>query len=303
MVSICELPPHTAAVQCCRKRGGPARPPAQRLSAPSARRHGLASLRRRGGGAHHPDLPMSLALETAIPAPHASTRHWSTSAVDPQHALAFWVDTICRSFMEIDIDTPERDRFRAQLDQMDFGPGTLYLVEAGEQIVRRTPARIAGSHEAFYFLMQLRQGQARFQQAGRECFIGPGDCVLVDCKQPYTLDCLPTTRTVALRFRQDWLANWLPSPERFAARPFRPDAGWSAALSVALANLETAPNQELALPAGVVAEQIAALFALAAGPDAQVSSSSEKLLRRLKQTIRDRCQEPDLSPGAVADLH
>lgn len=230
-------------------------------------------------------------------------RRWSTSAVDQQHALAFWVDTICQSFLEIDIDTPERDRFHAQLDQLDFGPAMLYVVEAGTQAVRRTPARIAHSNEAYYFLMQLREGQARFRQAGRECFISPGDCVLVDCKQPYALDCLPTTRTVAIRFRQDWLATWLPSAERFAARPFRPDAGWSAALSAALANLETAPDEELALPAGVVAEQIAALFALAAGPDAQISSASEKLLARLKQTIRDRCLEPDLSPGAVADMH
>jgi AraC-like DNA-binding protein len=233
----------------------------------------------------------------------SARRRWSTATVAPQHALAYWVETICHSFLEIDIDTPERDRFRAQLDQIEFGPAKLYVVEAGTQCVRRTPARIAHSDEAYYFLMQLRQGKAHFRQAGRECLIQPGDCVLVDCKQPYALDCLPTTRTVAIRFRQDWLNNWLPSPERFAARPFRPTAGWSTALSIALANLETAGDEELALPPGVVVEQIAALFALAAGPEAQVSSGSEKLLARLKQTIRDRCMEADLSPAAVAETN
>ena len=235
----------------------------------------------------------------------ASARQsWSTAAAEPGHALAYWVDTVCKSFLEIDIDTPERDHFRARLDQVEFGPAMLYVVEAGEQMVRRTQARIAhGGTDAYYFLMQLRRGQARFRQSGRECLLETGDCVLVDCHHPYALDCLPTTRTVALRFKQDWLDNWLPSAARLAAQPFRPHEGWNAALSHALANLENVPEEQLALPPGVVAEQIAALFALAAGPGAQVSTPSSKLLARLKQTIRDRCLEPDLSPGAVAELH
>ena len=234
----------------------------------------------------------------------ASARQsWSTATVEPRQALQYWVDTVCKSFLEIDIDTPERELFRARLDQLEFGPAKLYVIEAGTQTVRRTRARIAHSNEAFYILMELRRGQARFRQAGRECSLEPGDCVLVDGKQPYALDCLPTTRTVAIRFRQEWLDNWLPSADRFAAKPFRAGEGWSAALSLALANLESATEEQLALPPGVVAEQIAALFALAAGPTTQVSSASEKLLSRLRQTLRDRCLEPDLSPGAVADLH
>lgn len=233
----------------------------------------------------------------------SARQRWSTAAVDQRHALAFWVDTICHSFMAIDIDSPEREHFRAQLDQLEFGPAKLYVVEAETQKVRRTPARIAHSDGAYYFLMQLRSGQARFRQASRECLLQPGDCVLVDCNQPYALDCLPTTKTVALRFKQEWLNNWVPSAERLAARPFSPSAGWGAALSVALANLEAATEHPLALPAGVIAEQIAALFALAAGPDSQVSSPADKLLSRLKQSIRDRCLEPHLTPADIAEAH
>lgn len=233
----------------------------------------------------------------------AARRRWSTSAVDPRHALAFWVDTICHSFLEVDIDTPERDQFRAQLDQLEFGPAMLYIIEAGTQRVRRTPARLAHSDQDFYFLMQLRAGQARFRQHGRECTLERGDCVIVDCAHPYALDCLPTTRTVALRFKQDWLNNWVPSAERLAARPFSPSAGWGAALSAALATLETAPDEPMALPPGVVAEQIAALLALSAGPDTQVSRPSDKLLARLRQSIRDRCLEPQLSPADIAEMH
>jgi AraC-like DNA-binding protein len=230
-------------------------------------------------------------------------QRWSTADVESKHALAYWVDTICKSFLEIDIDSPQRNQFRARLEQSALGPATLNLIEADPQTVRRTPARIAHSRYAGYFLLQLRAGQLRFQQYGREACIEVGDCVLVDCNAPYRLECLQATRTVALRFPRDWLRNWIPTPESLAGRPFRSGSGWSTVLSAALANLDTDRDQELALPEGVVAEQIAALLALAAGPDARVSRGSEKLLNRVRRTIRDRCHEAGLTPAEVADAH
>ncbi len=241
-------------------------------------------------------------MMVAMPERPARQR-WSTADVDSRHALAYWVDTVCKSFLEIDIDSPNREHFHGRLDQSELGPATLYIVEADTQTVRRTPARIAHSRYAGYFLLQLRAGELRFQQHGRESFIATGDCVLVDCNAPYRLECLPATRTVAVRFSHDWLRNWIPAPESLAARPFRSGIGWSTALAAALANLDADRNEELALPAGAVAEQIAALLALAAGPDAHASTGSEKLLSRIRRTLRDRCHEPGLSPGAIADAH
>ena len=230
-------------------------------------------------------------------------QRWSTADVDSRHALAYWVDTICKSFLEIDIDSPARDQFRARLDQSELGPATLHLVEADPQIVSRTPQRIAHSRYAGYFLLQLRAGELRFQQYGRDSRIEVGDSVLIDCNAPYRLECLHTTRSVALRFPRDWLRNWIAAPESLAGRPLRSGTGWSTALCAALANLDTERDEELALPEGVVAEQIAALLALAAGPDAHVSKASEKLLNRIRRTIRDRCHEAGLTPAAIADAH
>jgi AraC-like DNA-binding protein len=231
-------------------------------------------------------------------------QRWSTTDVESRRALAYWVDTICKSFLEIDIDSPQRHQFRGRLEQSDLGPATLNLIEADSQIIRRTPARIAHSRYAGYFLMQLRAGQLRFQQYDRDTCIEAGDCVLVDCNAPYRLECAQTTRTVALRFPRDWLRNWIPAPESLAGRPLRAGSGgWSATLASALANLDTEREQELALPEGVVAEQIAALLALAAGPEAHVSRTSEKLLNRIRRTIRDRCHEAGLTPGEIAEAH
>jgi AraC family transcriptional regulator, positive regulator of tynA and feaB len=231
-------------------------------------------------------------------------QRWSTADVDSRHALAYWVETVCQSFLEIDIDSPERQHFHGRLDQSELGPATLYVVEADTQTVRRTPAKIARSrYAAGYFLLQLRAGRLRFQQQGRDSCIQTGDCLLVDCNAPYRLDCLPATRSVALRFSHDWLRNWIPAPESLAGLPLRSNSGWSGALCAALASLDTDTDEELALPPGTVAEQMAALLALAAGPDAQAPSGTEKLFTRIRRTIRDRCHEAGLSPAAVADDH
>jgi AraC-like DNA-binding protein len=230
-------------------------------------------------------------------------QHWSTTDVDSRHALAYWVDTICKSFLEIDIDSPSRNQFHARLDQSTLGPAALHVVEADPQIIRRTQAGIAHSRYAAYFLLQLRAGQLNLEQFGRHSRIEAGDCIVIDCNAPYRLECLGTTRSVALRFPRDWLRNWIPVPEDLAGRPLRCGSGWSTALSAALANLDSHGDEELALPEGVVAEQIAALLALAAGPDIHASRASEKLLTRIRRSIRDRCHESGLTPGAIAEDH
>jgi AraC-like DNA-binding protein len=230
-------------------------------------------------------------------------QRWSTADVDPRRALAYWIETICESFLEIDIDSSTRNGFRARLDQLEFGPATLNIVEADVQTIRRTRAHIARTSFDTFFLLQLRTGYAHLRQYGRESVLKIGDCVLIDCTEPYHIDCSPASRSVALRFPRDWLRTWIPCPENICGHQFASSAGWGAALSMALANLDAGGADELALPKGVVAEHVAVLLALAVGPNAEAGRRSDKLLQRILNTIRDRCHEWDLTPGSVAEAH
>jgi AraC-like DNA-binding protein len=125
--------------------------------------------------------------------------------------------------------------------------------------------------------------------------------VLIDCKEPYEFDCLSHTRSVVLRFPQEWLRNWIPSPEDLVARPLTAATGWGAALSATLAALDTSGTETFALPDEAVAEQIAAVLALAAGPQVRAQSPGDKLFHRLQRAIRARSHEPDLTPASIAD--
>ncbi len=238
---------------------------------------------------------MGVELGTQLP------RRWSTEEVDPRRALAYWVDTVCDRFLELEIDTPLGDRFRARLEQAELGPATVNLVDAESQRVERTRAKIAHSRYPVFFLLQLRAGQMRLRQLGREAQLHAGESVLIDGTEPYELVCPVATSSLALRLPEPWLKRWIPYPERFGTRVFS-GGGWSSALNAALSSLEVDALEQLVLPHSVVAEQIAALLALAAGDIAPMPIRST-LCDELLGTLRDRMHEPDLTPLEVALQH
>src|SRR3569833_3947235 len=107
-------------------------------------------------------------------------RHWSTQEVNQQRALAYCVDTVCDQFLELEIDSPVRNRFHASLDQVDLGPATANFFEADTQLVRRTSAKLARMRAPMFVLMQLRVGEVRFRLLGCDVRLGHGECVFVD---------------------------------------------------------------------------------------------------------------------------
>jgi AraC-like DNA-binding protein len=79
-------------------------------------------------------------------------------------------------------------------------------------------------------------------------------------------------------------------------------SGWNAALNAALSTLHVDSCDTFALPGEAVAEQIAALLALAIGGDTDVRPD-RTLFEKLMGTLRCRLHEESLSPQSVADQH
>lgn len=236
----------------------------------------------------------------ADPMPSVPARHWSTEEV-PDRPFSYWVETVCDRFLELEIDSPVRQQFHARLDQTDLGPATASWLCADAQRVRRTRAKIAGSHPSF-LLMQLRAGRVEIRQAGQVTPLRPGECILLDGAQPYEVECPEATRSCVLQLSDTWLRGWVSSPERLAPRRFM-GAGWSGALCAAVASLELDSCDHLALPRGEVAEHIAALLRLALGPEPRDLTGGQHLRDRLMRTLRNTLSDPRLSPFTVATEH
>ncbi len=243
---------------------------------------------------------MSVGVPTDTQSDDLGVRSWSTQDVEPRRALAYWCDSVCHAILELGVDCPAGERFQARLEQCALGPAKVNLVQATAQRVARTRRAISRSHLTTFHLLHLRAGQFELEHGGRSMVMHAGDSVLVDSTEPHFVRCPVPTRCVVVQFPRQWLLAWLAAPESLAGRVLRPQSGWASALSAAVANLRPEDIECLSLPRGVVAEQIAALLALAGGRTAPQPSRRDQLQARLIRALHDRCHEPGLSPAMIA---
>jgi AraC-like DNA-binding protein len=228
-------------------------------------------------------------------------RCWSTEDVQAREALSYWRDSIGQVMLELDIEASDSTGFSAQLDQYPLGAATANFLRATPQSVARSRRCISHSNQEAFLLVHLREGAFEFACQGQTTQVFPGDCVLMDSRERYEVRCPEPTSCLILHLPPQWLRGFLPRPEMIAGRVLRPERGWSAALTATIAALQPNELNQLALPPGVVAEQVASLLALAAGPAGGIGSSrADQLGGRLYQALRDRYHEIGLTPAAIA---
>ncbi len=239
-----------------------------------------------------------------MPAAEQASRIWSTETAAPAEGLSYWVDAICEAFLEMKADSTRREGFRGRLAQHDFGPVDLNFVTADAQQVWRTRRAAAGSARENFYLLQMRRGRLQVAQQGREVWLQPGDCALVDSRQPYGFDFPADFDCLSVQIPAGWLRTWLPAPERLTAMSLGAASGWGATLCSLAANLRPEAVEGMALPRDIVAGQLGALLALAGGHDVTAGSAHRQaLLDRLRAGLRDRLHESDLDPAALAAQH
>jgi AraC family transcriptional activator of tynA and feaB len=228
---------------------------------------------------------------------------WSTDDAKPGMALSYWIEAICEAFLEMKADA-ERERFSAQLAKFQFGPIDLNFVDTDPQEVWRTRAAIARSRQNFFYLLYMHSGHMGVAQGGREAVITPGNCLLVNSQEPYRFSLPDRNDCLSVQIPEHWLRSWLPHPEDATITPLASHSPWGATLASALGNLRRGTLDQIAIPFGVVADQIGALLALTHGRNSEpMNRHSASLLRRLMRSIDERSCDPDTDPAMVASEH
>lgn len=225
---------------------------------------------------------------------------WSTDDAAPGTGLSYWIEAICEAFLEMKADG-DREKFDASLTKFQFGPIDLNFVDTDPQEVWRTRAAIARSRENFFYLLYMRSGHMGVAQCSREAVIAPGNCLLVNSREPYRFSLPDRNNCLSVQIPQSWLRSWLPHPDDAAVITLADHSQWGATLASALGNLQRDALGDITLPFGVVADQIGALLALAAGSGTPaMTRSAASLLGRLTRTIEEQSADPAIDPACVA---
>lgn len=228
---------------------------------------------------------------------------WSTDDAAPGMGLSYWIEAICEAFLEMKADG-DRENFAARLTKFQFGPIDLNFVDTDPQEVWRTRAAIARSRENFFYLLYMHGGHMGVAQGGREALISPGNCLLVNSREPYRFSLPDRNNVLSVQIPQHWLRSWLPQADDATVITLADHSPWGATLASALGNLRPDDLDRIALPFGVVADQIGAMLALAAGKNAApMTRHGGSLLRRLTRTIEEQSFDPVIDPAAIAAAH
>lgn len=225
-------------------------------------------------------------------------RRWSTEAAAPARRLDYWVGAVCEGFLAMDVRARTAQPFDAALTSAPLGELQLNRVEGSAQDVYRTPREMArGGPNYFYLLCKADEPWAAAQEA-RGTRLAPGDCLLVDSRRRYEFHFEQRCDTVSLQLPTDWVERWLPDPAAACGRALDGRSGFGAALSAFARQLQ--PELALAppLPPALLADQLGALLALAAGTEAPPPRPD--LAARIGAAVRERHAEPGLTAAAVA---
>jgi AraC-like DNA-binding protein len=229
---------------------------------------------------------------------------WSTDQVEASRALASWTEKASEALLELDIHSPMKDRFSARLRQRPFGPMTASLIEVTAQDVRRTKRHIARHRCDRLDLIFVRRGSLSLQHYGKQADTHSGSCVVMDPDEVYQFVTSESCECLLLQIPRSWLQPWLPNPDAIMAKPLGAASGWEATLVSALSTLSGQDWDDLPLPEGVVAEQIAVLLTLSAGRGTIAPSRHRNaLIKRIRQTLADHCHDATFNPQRAANTN
>jgi AraC-like DNA-binding protein len=226
---------------------------------------------------------------------------WSTGQSQHGKALSYWKDVICGNLLSMQIASDHESEFFGHMAKHPFGPLKANFISVSEQRIRHARPSTRGSQDELFHLIHVRKGVQFVEQHGRSCKVESGNCLLVDCLAAFDFQFPEGVEALVLEIRRDWLRGWLPAPEDATVRLIDGKSGWGATLVSTLGNLTPSTINSLAPYQTAIAEQIALMFALAGARDAPcVSTHKRALLRRLSETLRERCQEHGIDPDSVA---
>jgi AraC-like DNA-binding protein len=229
----------------------------------------------------------------------------TTDDVAPDQRLAYWVDMICSTYVQLECDADERSQFRGSILSHKLPGLDISMVNSRSQRVMRTPRGISCASDDCFIVSIQTQGHGVISQDGRDAVMSPGDFAIYDSTRPYVLHFGGDFEEIVLKLRGDQLRSLVRNTEGLTATTVSGRTGAGHLLINMIRTLREEadslmPASAAAVSNGVVNVLVAGLMSLPACKSADLSSMSAYHLARIKQRIDDRIHDPALTIEAIA---
>lgn len=240
--------------------------------------------------------PVSSLADAAVP-----DASWSSQGLGRQDAIGQWQAWAASTIAPIDVSVSDTEGFAASWRSQSVGRlRFLHLIAPAQRVVHRGTSLGAGSARPSIQLVYARRGSLLTGVGRGRFLVQPGEFVLLDNTRFYEMEMDSPHEAVDLMIPRSWIERWLPDPDAMLARPIAARSGWGAPLGSLIEtmaeDIDASP-----LPRPLLAEQIGALLALAAGiseatPSRHRGHLTQRVLRRIERDFAD----PDLTSDLVA---
>jgi len=230
--------------------------------------------------------------------------HWSTAPLAPADRCASVIEALGKAIIPLGVTIPDPSQFAFHMSSVNLADGLALLRQSGSahhSFRGRRELRQSGDH-SYHFMINVRSSWQ--VEHGRAMRLMPGEGVFTDSNYAHDLLLPGDFEVVHIKMSADWVARHLPAPERLVGQPVGLAAGMGQALNRFAAQLSPQTAAQCGVGPETLAQQFAALLAMAAdersGPAAGMDSRVARLCEQIRVSMQMRLDEPCLSAADVA---
>ena len=231
--------------------------------------------------------------------------HYFTTDAFTHHArVNSWRDQVNYLYPTTELITETRPEFWGRIAWRDVGVTRVSRIESVAQRVVRTERQARADHERLLQINLQVEGEGYLEQAGRTVVTRPGQFVLYDSARPYEMRFSGSFRGLSLELPHSAVERYICDLDSLVARPIEGSCGPGRFLFEfvrVLAADEDPADHAQALRLQRHAHELL-ITAIVSFNGAQSGSSRSRRcsLEQIKRYARDRLDNPDLTPAAIA---
>ncbi|TWO72756.1 helix-turn-helix domain-containing protein [Caenimonas sedimenti] len=229
----------------------------------------------------------------------------TTDTVAAGQRLAYWVDMICSTYVQLECDARAAGPFDGAIESHRMPGLDLSVVTASAQDVLRTRRHLAQADDDCFLVSIQARGHGRIEQDGRTALLAPGDFALYDSTREYGLHFDDGFQQIVLKLPGERLRNLVRDTDKLTATAVSGKAGAGHLMINMIDTLwrdmdTLQPASAAAVADGVMNILLAGLQTLPASHCPGLSSLATYHLGRIKQVIATRLADPAFGVNDLA---
>lgn len=232
---------------------------------------------------------------------------FSTDAFEERDRFDAWRETFALALARVDIDAPDRKRFRASASLGQLDTMRLIAFDLGPMSITRTADLVRDGDDGFSLVICTGGSGRAIGPNGEGVILAPGRAVLIPHYAPSGTVAYTDNTEISLVLPRALLRRAVYDPDRAAGHA--PANAAALGLLAGYVGLLSANREGLSSSlAGVIEGHILDLLALAFDPAGESARAGQDggaraaMREKLLAVIAERHAEPGLDPGAVATL-